>query len=538
MRWYALISVVALLSCSEGVFGGGPAPRGAEQSVETWLSPLSADSKSLSSVRPLNASALGRDGVDPARSRPQHEVQTVAGGIESVATDRRNGVPTGRSATGAEPERLVVVARRRRVPVYEHPDVGSAELGALSAGATVRRTSADEVAGPGCPGGFWGVEPTGFVCGRQVSTDPEHILARALSRRPDRRSPMPYFYGKSRQLPPPFYNRVPTIEQQRRTEPELNLSRAGQAQWASWVGDDVPEFLRDGQATLKFNGERRSLLAVSAGRPIADSAFAFLYLFQEQGRAYGLSTDLSVLPLDHLSPVRPSEFAGVPLGRGLELPLVFVRRRNVQLFGGHPLRGIRVERTVHHREAFSLTGDVHHVGGQTFVGVKSGQWLLDGSHLVRVPALAEQPRWATSGRTWVDISLRQQTLVAYEGTRPVYATLISSGRGSGSETETDFATVEGQFLIHTKHVTATMDSDEPGDEFDLRDVPYVQYFDGNYALHAAFWHDAFGAPRSHGCVNLSPLDARWLFEWTEPKVPERWHSAKSLLRGTLVSIHQ
>ncbi|HEX7672087.1 MAG TPA: L,D-transpeptidase, partial [Polyangiaceae bacterium] len=71
---------------------------------------------------------------------------------------------------------------------------------------------------------------------------------------------------------------------------------------------------------------------------------------------------------------------------------------------------------------------------------------------------------------------------------------------------------------------------------DLRDVPYVQYFKEGYALHAAYWHDAFGTPRSHGCVNLSPLDARWLFSWTEPSVPSAWHGAMSN-HGTLVSIH-
>jgi hypothetical protein len=57
-----------------------------------------------------------------------------------------------------------------------------------------------------------------------------------------------------------------------------------------------------------------------------------------------------------------------------------------------------------------------------------------------------------------------------------------------------------------------------------------------YAFHAAYWHDAFGAPKSHGCVNLSPIDARWLFHFTEPPVPRGWHGAFSLREGTLVSI--
>jgi lipoprotein-anchoring transpeptidase ErfK/SrfK len=59
--------------------------------------------------------------------------------------------------------------------------------------------------------------------------------------------------------------------------------------------------------------------------------------------------------------------------------------------------------------------------------------------------------------------------------------------------------------------------------FELRDVPWIQYFDAGFALHGAYWHDVFGIPRSHGCVNLSPIDARYVFNWTEPKVPEGWH---------------
>jgi hypothetical protein len=49
------------------------------------------------------------------------------------------------------------------------------------------------------------------------------------------------------------------------------------------------------------------------------------------------------------------------------------------------------------------------------------------------------------------------------------------------------------------------------------------YFEGSYALHGAFWHDRFGQVRSHGCVNLAPEDARWLFRWTTPLLPAGWH---------------
>ena len=77
--------------------------------------------------------------------------------------------------------------------------------------------------------------------------------------------------------------------------------------------------------------------------------------------------------------------------------------------------------------------------------------------------------------------------------------------------------------------------------FELRDVPYIQYFESGYALHAAYWHDVFGTPRSHGCVNLAPVDAHRIFFWTDPPVPAGWHAVNAgedMGDGTLVVIHE
>jgi hypothetical protein len=54
-------------------------------------------------------------------------------------------------------------------------------------------------------------------------------------------------------------------------------------------------------------------------------------------------------------------------------------------------------------------------------------------------------------------------------------------------------------------------------------VPHALFFGGETALHGANWHDRFGTPVSHGCVNLAPADAAWLFRWAPPELPERWH---------------
>jgi lipoprotein-anchoring transpeptidase ErfK/SrfK len=128
-------------------------------------------------------------------------------------------------------------------------------------------------------------------------------------------------------------------------------------------------------------------------------------------------------------------------------------------------------------------------------------------------------------------------LIAYEGERPVYATLVSTGRGKTGDPKTTSATVQGVFFIQSKHVSTTMDGSGGATSHDLHDVPYVQYFQGNYALHGAYWHDDFGKVMSSGCVNLAPADAAWLFEWTDPGVPAGWHGASNPKGGTLIYVH-
>ena len=144
------------------------------------------------------------------------------------------------------------------------------------------------------------------------------------------------------------------------------------------------------------------------------------------------------------------------------------------------------------------------------------------------------PKSIQPGERWIDVNLSEQTLVAYEGDRPVFATVVSTGR-PGFETPT------GEFRIYSKHMTVTMDDTEAGAEaYSIEDVPWVQYFKDSYALHAAFWHGKFGRVRSHGCIILSPKDAKRLFAWTGPEIYDGIHGrfATRDNPGTRVVIHQ
>jgi hypothetical protein len=134
-----------------------------------------------------------------------------------------------------------------------------------------------------------------------------------------------------------------------------------------------------------------------------------------------------------------------------------------------------------------------------------------------MPSGALQPEGLRPGERWIDVNLTTQTLVAYEGSAPVYNALVSTGTAN-------HPTVTGQFRIWLRFRSQDMNGYRLGYDYYLKGVPFVQYFYQDYALHGTFWHNNFGTPMSHGCVNLSTPDAEWLFNWAE--------------YGTLVNIHK
>ncbi len=443
------------------------------------------------------------------------------------------------SATGApiDPERALA-AIAHSLPVYSQPSFRSRKLGFLRIGAVLPR-SAEAVGHDQCEAGWYRIEPEGYVCvGRAATLDLEHPLVTASRRRPDRSAPLPYVYGMSRKPTPPFYVKVPSLDEQKRYEQELHwhLPRVDREVWSFVEFEPIPTLLQDGRRSPTVRRLKYTKPTVTLGRAEGKSGFAMLSFFEAGGRQWGLNAELEILPLDRLTPVEPSAFQGLELDDEVTLPVVFVHTRHAHLYSGTPSRGLSRVRRLQFREALPITGRVARLSGAKYYETRDGSWVKD-ERLIRVDRFRKEPGWVKPGRTWLDISILKQSLVAYEGTKPVYATLVSTGIDGIGDPEETHSTIRGQFLTHTKHVTITMSGDEVGDEFDLRDVPYVQYFKDGYALHAAYWHDSFGQPRSHGCINLSPLDARWLFDWTDPQVPPGWHGALSLTNGTLVHIH-
>ena len=119
----------------------------------------------------------------------------------------------------------------------------------------------------------------------------------------------------------------------------------------------------------------------------------------------------------------------------------------------------------------------------------------------------------TEGAIAKEIDLSKQRLIAWEGETQVYAVVISAG------TEFD-PTLPGSFTIQSKHESSRMQGEGyDGSTYDIPDVPFAMYYDGNYAIHGAYWHEEFGNPVSRGCVNVAVNHAEWFFSWASVGTP-------------------
>jgi lipoprotein-anchoring transpeptidase ErfK/SrfK len=133
----------------------------------------------------------------------------------------------------------------------------------------------------------------------------------------------------------------------------------------------------------------------------------------------------------------------------------------------------------------------------------------------QIPALIptpEIPQNISGSERWIDVDLTKQRTYAFEGDILVRSFIVSTGTQY-------YPTVTGQYYIYVKYRY----DDMSGPGYYLPDVPYTMYFYKGYSFHGTYWHNNFGVPMSHGCVNMSIPDSEWLFNWASV--------------GTLVNVH-
>jgi hypothetical protein len=321
-------------------------------------------------------------------------------------------------------------------------------------------------------------------------------------------------------------------------------------------------------------------------------------------RRFAITVDLRLVPTTKVKPDTGSAFHGVEIPEKMHFPFAFVSKRDSKLYKLLAGKDAAVSaEDAPHRALVPLSGKARIKEGKRFYQTlgNAQRWLHEEDiGIAHHPQAWPEP--AEKGEKWIDISIAQQVLTLYDGKVPRYATLVSTGRDRFGDPKKDLTTPLGDFRLQSKHIAAAMDSEENSsvaggtksravgmdaeghqtterlkkavaagkklDEtdarrwanvqkgrhpeygvtrrrgstaFELRDVPWIQYFSAGFALHGAYWHDVFGIPRSHGCVNLSPIDAKVVFSWTDPPVPPGWHGINvtgEMGQGTWVHIRR
>ena len=232
------------------------------------------------------------------------------------------------------------------------------------------------------------------------------------------------------------------------------------------------------------------------------------------------------VPARELRFARPSDFAGVELEADQDVESVAWVIRPRAALRARP--GGRIVERASRLMRVTIVDETQ----RNYYELSDGRFIHRRD--VARPTRASVPSDVGEGERWIDVDTRTQTLTAYLGARPLFVTAVSTGRGANP-------TPRGVHRIWVKLAEDDMDDlerEDVSENYAIQAVPWVQYFEGSNGFHAAFWHDRFGLPRSHGCVNLSPTDARWLFAFTQPNMPPGWDAILPTDRepGTIVRV--
>jgi hypothetical protein len=386
-------------------------------------------------------------------------------------------------------------------PILERPASSARQLGSLHAGALVARSAAQVRKTKDCDAGYYAIFPRGFVCLNQGATlELAHPTLAAMAIQPARDQALPYTYGRAR-VDSALFERDAGHDDAVHEVQKLprGSAMAVVGSWQARVGE----------------GEAERLGLLTNGR-------------------FARARDLEA--------VRGSNFSGYELGEGKELPVGFVLKRGVSLFkpdGDHFSKADPLD----YHTTLPLSGRFRTVSGTKLWASENERWVRDQDATI-VHKRTRFPDFVKDGQRWLDISVILGTLVAYEGKKPIFVTLVSTGRDrlgdfSGNDGQ-NAVTKLGTFEVVAKHVTLLgAAAERAGERYALFDLPWVLELSSGQLLHASYWHDRFGIEHGPGDVTLAPEDAHRVFEWATPALPKAWHSVVAEASDkTIVLVHK
>jgi L,D-transpeptidase catalytic domain len=427
---------------------------------------------------PARKSDRGRRGGEASAAQTAEVVSTLRRPPARVPFERAQY-----HATPPLPGSRTALAWQFDALVFRHPSTTRRPVGVVR--RNTRLAVEDWVEGEGCDKSWYALVGGGYVCsgdGFEVNRDPDPLAAPLQVVPPAVDQALPYRYAKVK-TPAPLYWRLPTPQELAAGSREPIRERM---KGAYFVALDARE---------RVGGEAMSRTVRGfyvRDRDLEERAAATM---QGELLAGADALPLAFVYADEAVLVDPD--SGAPLGRAER----FAR------FGVQAVRdgeGEGVTPWVVATDGFAVAAD-----------------------RVRLARIRARPVEVGADEQWIHIDLDEQVLVAYEGDRPVLATLVSSGKEG-------FVPPLGLYRVHKKYTTVTMSGPDPdAGTYAVEEVPWTMYYWGSFALHGAYWHDEFGRVRSHGCTNLPPIDAHWLYHWSTPELPDGWHAAVGI-RGPWV----
>lgn len=504
--------------------------------------PQNRDNKSVRS--PVGAISATAPPQTSAQATPRATANASIAGSATPQPSAPDFSPASFAARKPPEDGPRLYAKTRHVWIYAEPDASKQWIGYLWTGGSVRLRDAKPRYGIACDT-FYAIEPRGYVCtdGGRATLDPKDpVVVATTPYAPRTDQSFLHRYGESRGAP--LYLAPPTVEQQRYRESDLlahgkrvQAALEGRPRNALLEGVDLSA---SPEGSLTFPKLSPSVHEAH-GQLKARSTVAYSAEVRSAGRDFLLTSDYRFIPKDRVMVYENHFFHGLKLDDQHQLPIAWFRDANRPHYRRIADGTFAPTEQVFARHSYvTLTTQISKSGGRTYIQTADGDWLLESD--ASIPKLAPKTPWDSvvgevdksplrpKGRaTWIEVSIYGGWLIAYEGTRPVFTTLISAGRGGGPQSGRELletgSTPVGRFAITSKVTTATMIA--PND-YIHSEVPYAQVFSGPYALHSAYWHNNWGQLMSGGCINLSPIDAQYMFQWTEPPAPAGWYGTRWL----------
>lgn len=452
---------------------------------------------------------------------------------------------------------------RAGVVVRERPTLGAKPLGTLRLGAAVARSEAP-LSATECPGGWYAIRPRGFVCsGDEATTNLSSPAAKLAA--PSLDEPLPFRYARVKSGGTVTYGRLPTPEEQSAAEPKRGKPSGDKRLGAGandvpldetfrptgpsvvmpdgqGVGEDgyrtISSFFAPDDFALEADATFLAGPAASETRVLKRrSGLAVVGIVDHDGRPFAITAAGRFAPVDRLYAALGTTWHGIDLGK-TPLPVAFALRHGIHAYELDKARSTALDEEFVVHEPIALTGKFRTVNGERYFFTADEVWVRHRD-IIMIPKRDNLPDFATDEQKWIDVSLANQTLVAWEGNKPVFATLISSGQDRLGDPKEGPATLQGVFHLRRKAITADVDSQETHQAHSVEAAPWAMEFADGFSMVGCYWHGRFGESVGYHDIALSPVDAHFLFAWTAPEVPEGWHGVEVAdEEGTIIYVHK